>query len=250
MTTVDCKDLKRAIETVVCKGKWAIGPSIKTSYLGNEIMIWTEGTKLHLANADNTTFIWTSITAANIEAISNVVIDASVAIKYMRNSGSIKISVKDNKFYMDKNTGTTSSFPVLTRHPNADTILRSRKNLSGDIESEDGISISERTTLRSVIKTSSASFSNALKMCEQVGSGIYHINVKDTHLIISSEDNNENYQERITLSEAVSEDAVVEYTGPFHRFLKGNLTIATNTRNPILFKTDDVMILRAPRLRT
>ena len=248
MTTVNCKDLKKAIETVICKGKWAVGSTTKNSSLGNEIMIWTDERKLNIANADNSTFVWSKITAANITSLNNVVIDASVAMKYMRN-GSVTLGVDNRQFSISGNTETKSFFRTLERHPFADQILRSVKNLSGDIENEEGFAISNKTTLRSVAKTTSKKFSDAVKMCEKVGSGIYQISINENRLLVSSTTNSENYRELITLTEETN-SALMEYVGPFHKFLSGDLTIATNTDNPILFKTNDVMILRAPRLRT
>ena len=248
MTTVNCKDLKKAIETVICKGKWAVGSTTKNSSLGNEIMIWTDERKLNIANADNSTFVWSKITAANITSLNNVVIDASVAMKYMRN-GSVTLGVDNRQFSISGNTETKSFFRTLERHPFADQILRSVKNLSGDIENEEGFAISNKTTLRSVAKTTSKKFSDAVKMCEKVGSGIYQITINENRLLVSSTTNSENYRELITLTEETN-SALMEYVGPFHKFLTGDLTIATNTDNPILFKTNDVMILRAPRLRT
>jgi hypothetical protein len=248
MTTVNCKDLKKAIETVICKGKWAVGSTTKNSSLGNEIMIWTDERKLNIANADNSTFVWSKITAANITSLNNVVIDAAVAMKYMRN-GSVTLSVDNGQFSISGNTETKSFFRTLERHPFADQILRSVRNLSGDIENEEGFAISNKTTLRSVAKTTSKKFSDAVKMCEKVGSGIYQITINENRLLVSSTTNSENYRELITLTEETN-SALMEYVGPFHKFLSGDLTIATNTDNPILFKTNDVMILRAPRLRT
>ena len=248
MTTVNCKDLKKAIETVICKGKWAVGSTTKNSSLGNEIMIWTDERKLNIANADNSTFVWSKITAANITSLNNVVIDAAIAMKYMRN-GSVTLGVDNRQFSMSGNTETKSFFRTLERHPFADQILRSVKNLSGDIENEEGFAISNKTTLRSVAKTTSKKFSDAVKMCEKVGSGIYQITINENRLLVSSTTNSENYRELITLTEETN-SALMEYVGPFHKFLSGDLTIATNTDNPILFKTNDVMILRAPRLRT
>lgn len=248
MTTVNCKDLKKAIETVICKGKWAVGSTTKNSSLGNEIMIWTDERKLNIANADNSTFIWSKITAANITSLKNVVIDATIAMKYMRN-GSVTLGVDNGQFSISGNTETKSFFRTLERHPFADQILRSVKNLSGDIENEEGFAISNKTTLRSVAKTTSKKFSDAVKMCEKVGSGIYQITINENRLLVSSTTNSENYRELITLTEETN-SALMEYVGPFHKFLSGDLTIATNTDNPILFKTNDVMILRAPRLRT
>jgi hypothetical protein len=248
MTTVNCKDLKKAIETVICKGKWAIGSTTKNSSLGNEIMIWTDERKLNIANADNSTFVWSKITAANITSLNNVVIDAAIAMKYMRN-GSVTLSVDNRQFSISGNTETKSFFRTLERHPFADQILRSVKNLSGDIENEEGFAISNKTTLRSIAKTTSKKFSDAVKMCEKVGSGIYQITINENRLLVSSTTNSENYRELITLTEETN-PALMEYVGPFHKFLSGDLTIATNTDNPILFKTNDVMILRAPRLRT
>jgi hypothetical protein len=248
MTTVDCKDLKKAIETVICKGKWAVGSSTKNSSLGNEIMIWTDETKLNIANADSSTFVWCKITAANITRLSNVVIDAITAMKYMRN-GAVSLSVDNGQFSISGNTETKSFFRTLERHPFADNILRSVRNLSGNIESEEGFAISNKTTLRSVAKTTSKKFSDAVKMCEKVGSGIYQITIDKNRLLVSSTTTTENYRELITLAEPTN-SALMEYVGPFHKFLSGDLIIATNTDNPILFKTNDVMILRAPRLRT
>jgi hypothetical protein len=248
MTTVNCKDLKKAIETVICKGKWAVGSTTKNSSLGNEIMIWTDERKLNIANADNSTFVWSKITAANITSLNNVVIDAAVAMKYMRN-GSVTLSVDNGQFSISGNTETKSFFRTLERHPFADQILRSVRNLSGDIENEEGFAISNKTTLRSVAKTTSKKFSDAVKMCEKVGSGIYQITINENRLLVSSTTNSENYRELITLTEETN-SALMEYVGPFHKFLSGDLIIATNTDNPILFKTNDVMILRAPRLRT
>jgi len=248
MTTVNCKDLKKAIETVICKGKWAVGSTTKNSSLGNEIMIWTDERKLNIANADNSTFVWSKITAANITSLNNVVIDAAVAMKYMRN-GSVTLNVDNGQFSISGNTETKSFFRTLERHPFADQILRSVRNLSGDIENEEGFAISNKTTLRSVAKTTSKKFSDAVKMCEKVGSGIYQITINENRLLVSSTTNSENYRELITLTEETN-SALMEYVGPFHKFLTGDLTIATNTDNPILFKTNDVMILRAPRLRT
>ena len=248
MTTVNCKDLKKAIETVICKGKWAVGSTTKNSSLGNEIMIWTDERKLNIANADNSTFVWSKITAANITSLNNVVIDATIAMKYMRN-GSVTLGVDNGQFSISGNTETKSFFRTLERHPFADQILRSVKNLSGDIENEEGFAISNKTTLRSVAKTTSKKFSDAVKMCEKVGSGIYQILINENRLLVSSTTNSENYRELITLTEETN-SALMEYVGPFHKFLSGDLTIATNTDNPILFKTNDVMILRAPRLRT
>ena len=248
MTTVDCKDLKKAIETVICKGKWAVGSSTKNSSLGNEIMIWTDETKLNIANADSSTFVWYKITAANITRLSNVVIDATTAMKYMRN-GAVTLSVDNGQFSISGNTETKSFFRTLERHPFVDNILRSVRNLKGNIESEEGFAISNKTTLRSVAKTTSKKFSDAVKMCEKVGSGIYQIMIDKNRLVVSSTTTTENYRELITLAEPTN-SALMEYVGPFHKFLSGDLTIATNTDNPILFKTNDVMILRAPRLRT
>jgi hypothetical protein len=250
MVRVKASELKKGINTVLCKGKWAIGQGIKNHSLGNEILLSCSNNNLNINNANNGTFVWYKM-AATGNAIPRITVEADKLLKYILNGAVISLdySDKNNLLTITRDTGASATIPTLDRHPHVDAILRVSKTLHGNFETKEGMKISDKTTLTSILELDSKKFLEATKLCESVGSGIYKIDIGENKLTISSEKDREIYSEAITVAEdKQSNTAVVQYTGPFHKFFKGTLKIATNDNKPILFKTSNIVILRAPRL--
>jgi len=245
MVRVKASELKKGIETVLCKGKWAVGQGVKNQIIGNEIVIDTDDDNMNIYNANGGTFVWYKMSYQG-DTIPRLTVEADKLNKYIRSGGIVTLSNNNGILTISRTTGSSAKMPILDRHPHLESILRTKLSLSDDFEKKEGMVISNKTTLRTVIQLDSSKFCEALKLCESVNSGIYTINIDKGNLTISSEKDREMYSESISVEH--NSNATVRYTGPFHKFFKGTLKIATNDNNPVLFKTDNIIILRAPRL--
>jgi len=249
---VNGKEMKEKIESVLLKGKWNYGTNNKQTTLSSSIVMGVdaEEMKCSIWNADPATFVENKI---SLEEYENTVegrfaIDTDILLKYLSNEVCL-FRLEDNGLIISTEKKSVK-LPVLERHQYNDNIIHSVSNITMSRNMEEPVVISSRTSLTTRLKVPTADLVEAFKECEVVGNSVYKMTyVVNTELRISSTKGSESVEFDIEPMESVGEDAIVEFSAPFFKYLKAGITyISYNDESPISVINGDYKLLRAPRI--
>lgn len=249
---VNGKEMKEKIESVLLKGKWNYGTNNKQNTLSSSVIMGvdTEEMKCSIWNADPATFVENKIA---LEEYENTVegrfaIDTDILLKYLSNEVCL-FRLEDNGLIISTDKKSVK-LPILERHQYNDNIIHSVSNITMSRNMEEPVVISSRTSLTTRLKVPTADLVEAFKECEVVGNSVYKMTyVVNTELRISSTKGSESVEFDIEPMESVGEDAIVEFSAPFFKYLKAGITyISYNDESPISVINGDYKLLRAPRI--
>ena len=258
---IDGKVLSEKLKAVLMKGKWNIGTEAKASSLGSAVIITVGGDGLdmdevYLYNGNESTYV--RVKLEDVEPIhqGRCCVSYDLLNKYLKAGNVVLETLPDEGMLQLVTTGQIIKLPLLDRHPNNDQILYSKENYVVDynvvtdvIERNEGLDISDKTTLHSVMEINTEDFVNAIKACEVVGSGVYKLEYDCRMLTISSSKNRESVKVTIGLEEHTGPLATLEFTGPLHNVLDtDSFVLAFNDDSPISMLSSNIQILRAPRV--
>ena len=97
-------------------------------------------------------------------------------------------------------------------------------------------------------------FVGAVDMAEKVGSSVYTINAnsKNNTFTVSSDKMTESLTTSVSPIETITRDAIVSFSLPVSKALQysndDQLVIFYDDEKPVVFCTNDVVIMRAPRM--
>jgi len=248
---VNGKELKEKIESVLLKGKWNYGSNNKLTTLSSSIIMGVdvEEMKCSVWNADPATFVENKIPLIEYEntVAGRFAIDTDILLKYLGNEVSV-FSLEDNLLKISTEKKTVK-LPLLERHQYNDNIIHSISNITMSRVLEEPVVISARTSLSTRIKIPTDELVDAFKDCENVGNSVYKLNfVADSGLTVSSTKENESVAINIEAIESIGDDAIVEFSAPFYKYLNNGITIISyNDESPISVINGDYKLLRAPR---
>lgn len=249
---VNGKEMKEKIESVLLKGKWNYGTNNKQNTLSSSIIMGVdvEEMKCSIWNADPATFVENKIA---LEEYENTVegrfaIDTDILLKYLSNEVCL-FRLVDNMLMISTNKKSVK-LPILERHQYNDNIIHSVSNITMNRNMKEPVVISSKTSLTTRLKVPTDELVEAFKECEVVGNSVYKISYSvGNEILISSTKGSESVEFEIESMESVGDDAIVEFSAPFYKYLKAGITIISyNDESPISVINGDYKILRAPRI--
>tara|TARA_Y100000401_G_scaffold114965_2_gene117832 strand:- start:1150 stop:2019 length:870 start_codon:yes stop_codon:yes gene_type:complete len=253
---IDGKELNKKLKAVLLKGKWNLGLDAKASSLGSAVVI-EANENVYLYNGNEATYVKLRIDNVEVIEQGRCCVSYDLLNKYLKTSQQIVLEVLEGEGMLQLVTnGRIIKLPLLDRHPNNDQILYSKENFSAGydhavevIGSLTSLNISNKTKLHSVMMVNTEEFEDAIKYCEDVGSGIYKLEYNDGVLTVSSVKNRESIKVTIGLEQWTGPIATVEFTGPLHKAIDTDeFIIAFNDDSPVSILSRNVQILRAPRV--
>jgi hypothetical protein len=238
--------MKEAIENVLLKGKWNQGTSSKNTSLQTTMILSVSKENSYLYNGNHSTFVRRTI-ECEVELGGRITIDTDIIMKYLSNE-IIQFTLKDNILELHSGNKLTK-IPVMERHEHNDAIEYCIKNYTVIRDLNEPVIISEKTKLNTRIKVSSEELSNAINSCESVGNSIFKLDYDGENLIISSNEDNESVCITLEPIESIGPKATMEFSVPFHKYVKGPATILSyNDESPLSVFDRDFTLLRAPRV--
>jgi len=241
--------MKKNIESVLMKGKWNSGTSHKSMSLQSNIVI-SVGDESYLFNGDNYTYVRVKLELDDYDETEKgrVTVDSDTLIKYLTDE-TIEVSVEDNVLKLDT-IHKSVKIPILERHENNDSIIRTGKNYIIQTDMEKEISITPNTTLNTRIKLSSAELVEAMKSCESVGNSIFQLEFDGEMLTVSSSRDTEEVIVSIEPIEFIGKETTMDVSAPFFKHLDSVTTILSfNDDAPLSVISGGFVMLRAPRIQ-
>lgn len=251
--TINGKRLKEMINLCLLKGKYNQGLTNSKGQMGNCVKITTKQDTVWVENADASTYIRVNNRASNMEGQeTRIYVNAEMLTKYLTDNEST-ILVKDSNLVINNND-SVAEIPALESHEYAHVIVRFSDNMQTDYENSESYAVTEKLVLNTRVELTKSDFINAVSMAERVGSCIYTFvaNKNSTKFSITSDNLRESITTNISSSETITKDAIGSYSLPISNALKlsrdDELVIFYDDEKPIIFCTNDMVIMRAPRM--
>ena len=123
-----------------------------------------------------------------------------------------------------------------------------------EFEESSSFSATEKLVLETRVCLDLEDFVGAVDMAEKVGSSVYTINAnsKNNTFTVSSDKMTESLTTSVSPIETITRDAIVSFSLPVSKALQysndDQLVIFYDDEKPVVFCTNDVVIMRAPRM--
>lgn len=248
--SVSPKQLQKAIESVQVKGKSLTSKGFSSSNMGEYIFIRLEGNSLSVCNG-SAIFLAKVVLTVNGEDNGEGVLDASTILPYLKTFNA-DITVTSGDFYSIQCGRKKATLPMVVNHPSMGAITRlleMTKDIQYSVAPTELPSFGKHQ-FEGAFVLPSEQFSNCIKACELVKSGIYKLDYKKSAVIFSSQQNIQNhYSETITPIHHIGEGATLEYTGPLHNFFEKETSLIFFVKDefPLLIVAEDRILVKAPQ---
>jgi hypothetical protein len=253
--TVDAKELVKALTDIQLKGKYFNGASLTSSSLIDNFYARLQDNTLSLWNCDNINSLMVRVNIT-VEGEENgtVVGEIGNLLKYLKKfSGDITVSCGD--VITITNNNSKLSQPTLANHPNIDTLNRMNQHVL-DITFEDNLEnlpMFNKTKFEGAFQLDSNTFSETMKLCELIGSGVYHLNYEHdkNKLSMSSATTHINkFETSIELENNIGESATLDFSSPLHVLFDNEmLNFYVRDDFPLLIVSENKLLIKAPHLR-
>lgn len=267
---IDSKGLQEALESVKGSGVYAVADGTKKGVLGDFAFLTQTADELEVWNADvgfilkvhipllETPREWQGWSFATKDLSVNVTVRISEILPILKKfNGNITIEGGPQLTIRDSN-GNKFRLNSVQTHPNLGVIQR--VSLMNIME-EGSMPKFNNTHYEGYFRIDSKLFSETMKFCELVRSGIYtldfnpHPNPDGVHLGISSSNRGDkDYEYFFTpiteILDYSGEAATVSFSGPIHNFFNHGTSIDFYTKDafPILLIAVDRMLIKTPRV--
>jgi len=253
--TVDAKDLVKALTDIQMKGKYFNGASLTNSSLIENFYGRLHNNTLSLWNCDsiNSLIVKVDLTVEG-EEDGTVVGETGELLKYLKKfSGDVVVKC-DDVITMTNNNSKLSQ-PTIANHPSMDTLNRMGQYVI-DVRYEENLETLfefNKIKYEGAFQLDSNTFSETMKLCELIGSGIYHLNYEHdkNKLSMSSATNNSNkFETSIDLENSIGESAALDFSGPLHNFFDKDTMLNFYVKDdfPMLIISDNKLLLKAPNI--
>jgi len=256
---VDTKEFKNALERIMVKGKYITTKGYSSSNAGENAILFLEKVredKLVLINGDATFIVRfvidpLEIADANYEPFVINIKDTLDFVKSFKEDN-LHLSFSEGKLNLSCGSKVVQ-LPTfdLNNLPQLNGVFNMKNNI---LNYEFREIITEETpypqfmkkNFESVLSINNKQFTDVLKSCELVGSGIFKLNVKNG-VSFSSTTALKNYTESL---EVVNKgESTIMFTGPLYSFFdkEQELNIYSKDEFPLLIVSEDRQLIRAPR---
>ena len=252
--TVDAKDLVKALTDIQMKGKYFNGASLTNSSLIENFYGRLHNNTLSLWNCDsiNSLIVKVDLTVEG-EEDGTVVGETGELLKYLKKfSGDVVVKC-DDVITMTNNNSKLSQ-PTIANHPSMDTLNRMGQYVI-DVRYEENLETLfefNKIKYEGAFQLDSNTFSETMKLCELIGSGIYHLNYEHdkNKLSMSSATNNSNkFETSIDLENSIGESATLDFSSPLHVLFDNEmLNFYVKDDFPMLIISENKLLIKAPHL--
>ena len=244
------KKLQQAIEAVQVKGKSLTAKGFGSSSMGDYIFLRLEGNELTVCNGSAIFLAKVTLTVVGNENGEGI-LDASTMLPYLKNFKEA-ITFTSGDFFHIICGSKKASIPRVVNHPTMGAITRLLEMTSEVSFQEEPTELPQfgKHQYEGAFVISGGNFSDCMKSCELVKSGVYRIDFDKEKVHISSQQTIQNrYMETIVPNHVLGEAATLEYTGPLHNFFDkdSNLIFFVKDEFPLLIVAEDRLILKAPQ---
>lgn len=249
--TIDAKELEKAIDSIRVKGKSLTTKGFGNATMGDYTYLSLEGNNLSIVNG-SAIFMAKIIVSVNGNENGNCVIDAGVVLPYLK-SFKGEITVTGGDYIAISQLGKKASVPKVVNHPSMDALehaLERTKEITWT-PALGTLPVFGKSTFEGAFSITSSQFSDCIKNCELVKSGVYSLNFDKEKATFSSRQTVQNqYTETITPVGVLGEAATLDYTGPLHNFFDKDQLLHFYVKDdfPLLIVAQDRMILKAPQI--
>jgi len=247
---VDSKILLGALVDIMGSGKYANSAGVQSNILSQYCYLTLEGNTLNLWNSDDSYI--NNITLEVEGAIDgNVTLDIKAVTPFLKQvKDTMGVAVASSICFATSDS--TLTLGIMQAHPYMAGITRIMEmDLTGEMPSFNDTPFEGKFTI------TSEDFNNAITMCELIKTGVYTITyyeetedgLNEAMVAISSSDTGlRSYSTTINLIENSGECAIVQYTGPLHKFFKEDVTFYVKDNFPLYLVSEGRKLIKAPYL--
>tara|TARA_B100000963_G_C22604027_1_gene661575 strand:+ start:1138 stop:1878 length:741 start_codon:yes stop_codon:yes gene_type:complete len=241
---VDSKIMEKALEDIQGKGKYGIS----NGSLDDCVYLILVNNTLELWNADSALSLTISIPVEGSES-GEFILDAKTLTSFLKKfNGEATFLGEDVLTVSCENQKVV--LPRIVSHSNMNAITRIRGMLK-HIEYEEEpqtLFMFGSSKFESCFTLDSNVFKNTMGLCELIKSGVYRLDCGDEIIISSRTSNSNKYEEVMSVSNKIGEEATVEWSGPLHKFFKGKINFYAKDDFPLLLIGEDRKLIRAPHV--
>ena len=252
--TVDAKEFVKSLTDIQLKGKYVKGASVTNGSLVEYFYARLHNNTLSLWNADsiNSLIVKVNLTVDG-EEDGVFVAETETLLKYLKKfSGDVEIN--SNDIITMTNGSSKVTQPIIVNHPNMDAINRMGQYVIDTRFEENLETLFEfnKSKFEGAFRLDSNTFSETMKLCELIGSGVYHLNYEHdkNKLSMSSATNNTNkFETSIELEGNIGESATLDFSSPLHVLFDNEmLNFYVKDDFPMLIMSENKLIIKAPHL--
>lgn len=253
--TMNGKRLKEMMNLCLLKGKYNQGLTSTKGQLGNCVKITCEGETLSVENGDASTYVRVYNRVRNVkvpiskqfgfvnaDTLSKYLVDEDCTINFV--DGILKVITGNS----------VAEIPTIERHEYAHVIGKFSSSMQEEYEEAETYSATEKLILRTKVCLDKDDLCKSLNMAERVGSSIYTFNAnsKSSTFSVVSDKLTETITTTVDSLEPITRDAVASFSLPVSKALEyssdDQVVIFYDDEMPIIFRTRDMIIMRAPRM--
>ena len=252
--TVDAKELVKALTDIQLKGKYFNGASLTNNTLIEYFYAKLHNNTLSLWNCDsiNSLIVRVNITVEGDED-GTVVGETGELLKYLKKfSGDVLVNCGDINTMTNNNSKLSQ--PTIANHPNMDTLNRMGQHVLNTHfeENLETLFNFNKEKYEGAFQLDSNTFSETMKLCELIGSGIYRLNYEHdkNKLSMSSATTNSNkFETSIELEGNIGESATLDFSSPLHVLFDNEmLNFYVKDDFPMLIISENKLLIKAPHL--
>jgi len=239
------KEMERALQTVLMKGKYKSGSMLKTKIIGEYAFLSLTNNVLTIYNANNCCGCCINIIVEEPDSQNGggtFVVEIEKMIKYLKSFTDI-VNVSITDFILLKSGSKRASLPLVIDHPAINMVHKVI-----DTEITEDFPFFGKTKLESNITVLGDNLIDAVNACSVVGTGEYKLDYDGEELHISSNYNQESYKTVVPMIAHIGEPSTLVIAQPFHKFVNGLTILYMKDDAPLLMKGIDRKIVLAPRV--
>ena len=245
---INTNTLREALESAQVKGKYVKRSGLSSGSLEECVYLKAQDNVLEIWSG-NSTFIVNLTLELEIEENGYYIGKSADIIAYLKKFGENVTLHKTEHLTMTSGT-KKASLPRIIEWPSMDAITRmGPKMMDVPTAPSEELPKVSNINFEAMVTISNESLSEAISMCELVGSGVYRFDVNDDGLKISSSDGvTNNFSDVVTPFLKIGDDATVEFSSPIHKFFKKDqmLNIYLLDDAPVFIVANDRRMIKAP----
>jgi hypothetical protein len=250
---INRKDMSRAIEEVLLKGKYRGASKSKTDLINDNVACLIKNRKIILANANHTIATSVSLNCeTGIESIDEgtwIFFDAQKAVKYLKAMKDENVTLQTNNGLLNITGSSHISMPLSIEHSGikgiakllTSKIVDGKKGMFGSTEFETVLFLEDGKEL-----------SRAIKECSVIGTAAYKLTYDGSETLSISSSNfqdTETYSSTVELIEHKGTPVTIEFSAPLDKFCKGPMYICLKEESPVFLVGAGRKLIVAPYIR-
>lgn len=259
---INANKLKEVLEDVALKGKYFDGMASKNSRLSEYAYIQCHENGLFICNANEATACLISLNLEEQESVDSssevVILDIDKTTKILKAfKGDVHIIVGD--FLTFKDDSITSRMAKVLEHTSMvmiSMLIVYFNTNSLELTQDNSMNTFRKTTFESKITVLDTEMVGVVEACNVMNLAKYkfeyvegEIDLEERLSISSNRSETETFTMVVPTIHCAGQSATVEFTGAFHKFMKGVFQIHMKDDCPILLTSPSRVLVKAPYLR-